>query len=78
MMVKILLFAQLQEEIGKSELELEFGPDTVIDLKKALMEKYNGLQIEQAMIAINETYAKNDDIVHPGDTVAIIPPISGG
>lgn len=77
-MVKILLFAQLQEEVGKHQLELEFGPSTVTDLKKTLMEKYNLMQIDQAMIAINETYAKNDDIVKPGDTVAVIPPISGG
>ena len=77
-MVKVLLFAQLQEEIGESQLEFEFGPSTVTDLKKVLMEKYNIMQIDQAMIAINETYARNDDIVHPGDTVAVIPPISGG
>ena len=77
-MVKVLLFAQLQEEIGENQLELEFGPSTVMNLRKVLMEKYNIMQIDQAMIAINETYARNDDIVHPGDTIAVIPPISGG
>lgn len=77
-MVKVLLFAQLQEEIGENQLELEFGPSTVMNLRKVLMEKYNIMQIDQAMIAINETYARNDDIVRPGDTIAVIPPISGG
>lgn len=77
-MIKVLLFAQLQEEVGQSKLDLEFGPATVTKLKKELVDKYNGLQLDQAMIAINEKYAKNDDIVNPGDTVAVIPPISGG
>lgn len=78
MMVKVLLFAQLQEEVGEPQLELEFGPSTVTDLKQFLIDKYNLLQVNQSMIAINEMYAKNDDMINPGDTVAVIPPISGG
>lgn len=77
-MVKVLLFAQLQEEVGQNQLELELGPTTVASLKKTLIEKYNLLQLDQVMIAINETYAKSEDIIRPGDTVALIPPISGG
>ncbi|HLS60770.1 MAG TPA: molybdopterin converting factor subunit 1 [Virgibacillus sp.] len=77
-MIKVLLFAQLQEEVGQNELDLEFGPATVTELKQELIDKYKGLQLDEAMIAINEKYAKSDDIVTPGDTVAVIPPISGG
>jgi molybdopterin synthase sulfur carrier subunit len=73
-----LLFAQLQEEVGQSQLDLELGPTTVAALKKELMQKYKLLQLDQAMIAINEKYARNDDLINPGDTVAVIPPISGG
>lgn len=77
-MIKILLFAQLQEEVGKHELELKGGPRTVEELRKELADQFNLLQLEQSMIAINERYAKNKDMVSPGDIVAIIPPISGG
>lgn len=78
MMIKILFFAELQEEIGKNEIIFEHGPITVENLKKELKEKYHLHQIEEAMFAINEIYAQNNDIVSPGDTVAVIPPISGG
>jgi len=78
MMIKVLLFAQLQEEVGQNKLDLEFGPATVTELKQKLIETYHGLQLDEAMIAINEKYARSDDIVNPGDIVAVIPPISGG
>jgi len=30
------------------------------------------------MIAVNEEYASSDQVLKEGDTVAIIPPVSGG
>ena len=30
------------------------------------------------MIAINEEYAVDGDLIQPGDVVALIPPVSGG
>lgn len=30
------------------------------------------------MVAINEEYANENDIIQTGDTVAMIPPVSGG
>jgi molybdopterin synthase sulfur carrier subunit len=77
-MIKVLLFAQLQEDIGKNEVDLELGPITVSALKNELIKKYNTLQLDHAMIAVNENYAKDEELINPGDTVAVIPPISGG
>jgi molybdopterin synthase sulfur carrier subunit len=77
-MIKVLLFAQFQEELGKNQVDLELGPTTVATLKNELMDRYNLLQLDQAMIAVNENYARSEDLINPGDTVAIIPPISGG
>ncbi|MEC3850151.1 MoaD/ThiS family protein, partial [Bacillus velezensis] len=34
--------------------------------------------IDNAMIAINETYVKDNSTVTEGDTIAFIPPVSGG
>ncbi|MGB9944687.1 MoaD/ThiS family protein, partial [Bacillus subtilis] len=34
--------------------------------------------IDTAMIAVNESYVKENTSVSSGDTVAIIPPVSGG
>ncbi|MBP1969897.1 molybdopterin synthase sulfur carrier subunit [Virgibacillus natechei] len=77
-MVTILLFAQLQEDVGQNRLELELEQTTVTKLKETLQEKFNLTQLGQVMTAINEEYALNDDLVNPGDTVAFIPPVSGG
>ncbi|WP_373894869.1 molybdopterin converting factor subunit 1 [Virgibacillus natechei] len=77
-MITILLFAQLQEDIGQNQLELEMNQTTVTDLKASLKEKYNLTQLNSVMTAINEEYALNDDMIQPGDTVAFIPPVSGG
>lgn len=30
------------------------------------------------MVAINEEYANEDDIIQTGDVIAMIPPVSGG
>lgn len=77
-MITILLFAQLQEDIGQNRLELELEQTTVTDLKVRLQEKFNLTQLTSVMTAINEEYALNDDMVKAGDTVAFIPPVSGG
>ncbi|MDC3413702.1 molybdopterin converting factor subunit 1 [Aquibacillus sp. 3ASR75-11] len=77
-MIHVLLFAQLQEAVGKDSLELQFTSITVSDLKQMLKEEYNVLSIDQAMTAINEEYAQGDTVIRDGDTVAFIPPVSGG
>lgn len=78
MMIKILFFAELQEKMGESQIELEKKQITVADLKAELQEIYQLTGLEQVMTAINEEYALHDDVIKSGDTVAFIPPVSGG
>lgn len=78
-MITILLFAQLQEDIGLDRLELELEQQiTISTLKKNLQTEYHAAKLDHVMTAINEEYALDDDMVKPGDTVAFIPPVSGG
>ncbi|MCR1835077.1 molybdopterin converting factor subunit 1 [Oceanobacillus caeni] len=77
-MIHILLFADLQEKVGKDQLELEEESISVKELKKKIKNEYGLLQLDQVMTAINEEYAMESDIVKSGDTVAFIPPVSGG
>lgn len=77
-MVEVLLFAQLQEEVGKDKIYLDIKESTVKDLKQKLQSDYKLSQLEQSMVAVNEAYALEGDIIQSGDTVAIIPPVSGG
>ncbi len=77
-MIEILLFAQLQEEAGTDNITIDLSTVTVKQLKEQLQNKYAFQQMEESMIAVNESYALDDDIIKAGDTVAIIPPVSGG
>ena len=77
-MIKILLFAHLQEQAGKSQLEIELDQITVRQLKHYLYCMYKLPQLDQVLTAINEEYAEDVDIVKSGDIVALIPPVSGG
>lgn len=77
-MIKILLFAGLKERVGKPFLTWEETPMTVAELKEEL-KKISGLEnFSGIMVAVNETYARDEVIVNDGDTVALIPPVSGG
>ncbi|CAN7251028.1 molybdopterin converting factor subunit 1 [Rossellomorea sp. LjRoot5] len=77
-MIKILVFAGLREETGKSEIEIEADNLSISGLKQQLLETYNSLNLNGAMIAVNEEYATDDTMVKSGDVVAFIPPVSGG
>ncbi|MBB6454039.1 molybdopterin synthase sulfur carrier subunit [Salirhabdus euzebyi] len=77
-MIKILLFAHLQEELGKDKLEVELDSISVGELKTKLKDTYSLTQLDQVMVAINEEYAINEDVIKSGDVVALIPPVSGG
>jgi sulfur-carrier protein len=34
--------------------------------------------LKHVMFAVNEEYVLDNETIHPGDTVALIPPVSGG
>ncbi|WP_242225887.1 molybdopterin converting factor subunit 1 [Bacillus cereus group sp. BfR-BA-01358] len=77
-MIKVLLFAHLQEEVRKSSLHIDCENITVARMKEVLIKKYNVVISSEIMVAINEEYANEDDIIQTGDVVAMIPPVSGG
>ncbi|HDR8430996.1 TPA: molybdopterin converting factor subunit 1 [Bacillus cereus] len=77
-MIEVLLFAHLQEEVSKPALQIDCENITVSELKKVLIKKYNVAISNEIMVAINEEYANEDDIIQTGDVIAIIPPVSGG
>lgn len=77
-MIKILLFAYLQEKAGKGQLVIELDQITVSQLKQYLYSMYKLPKLDQVLTAINEEYAEDADVVRSGDTVALIPPVSGG
>ncbi|MBE7119011.1 molybdopterin converting factor subunit 1 [Bacillus cereus] len=78
-MITILLFANLREEVGSERLVIiEKREMNVQQLKKWMEDKYQLQTIHKVMVAINEEFVTDEDVVQAGDTVAFIPPVSGG
>ena len=81
MRIKVLYFSSVKDKIGMSSEDIELAENsTVNDLVKLLSEKYPQIKdsLQNSMFAINEEYASTDKKLKEGDTVAIIPPVSGG
>ena len=78
-MPTVKYFSFVRERLGISEEEIDFE-GTVRDLKKFLTERHPELKevINSLRIAVNEEYVGEDTQIRGGDTVAIIPPVSGG
>ncbi|WP_147803602.1 molybdopterin converting factor subunit 1 [Alkalicoccus halolimnae] len=78
-MIKVLFFAGMQEAAGTSEMTWDRETVTVEEVRKHVQEVYPQLvQAGVVPVAVNEEFAGEEDPVQAGDTVAFIPPVSGG
>lgn len=77
-MNKILFFAHLRDAVGQESLEINATGKTIAELKQQLIEEYDIPKLDSVMAALNEEFATNDEVIQEGDTVAFIPPVSGG
>ena len=81
MHVTIRLFARLRELAGAAELQREL-PDgaTAREAWASLVRQFAGLEPYTGSIscAVNESYARLATVLHDGDEVAFLPPVSGG
>ena len=81
MKVNLLFFAVLRDITGSDarELTLDAG-STPRQVWETLRTSYAKLAdyAQPPMVAINETYASPDDLLHEGAELAFIPPVAGG
>lgn len=77
-MIKILLFAHLQEEIGKDTLLMDTEACTVQQVKNFIHAHFPTVNLNQVMTAVNEEFSFDEDAVKDGDVIAFLPPVSGG
>ncbi|MDA7026282.1 molybdopterin converting factor subunit 1 [Bacillus sp. CLL-7-23] len=77
-MINILLFAGLAEQAGTQSICFDEKKTTTDDITLHLKETYHLQWIDRAMVAVNEEYRRGNSEVKSGDTVAFIPPVSGG
>jgi molybdopterin converting factor subunit 1 len=81
MRVKVLFFGMLKEMLSSDSQTLELPQGATVD---AVLEHYRELLPTQPRlwsaiaIAVNQNYAKASCLLHEGDEVALLPPVSGG
>jgi molybdopterin synthase sulfur carrier subunit len=81
--IKVLYFASLREQIGKSAEDVAWTAGTIEDLKKALQAKGGGYERAlsgKALVraAVNQEMVPPGAPVKAGDEVAFFPPVTGG
>ena len=77
----VQLFALYRERAGASVVSVDL-PDgaTAGDLTAAVRADYPRLAPPEVriVVAVNAEYADDDQLLHAGDEVCLIPPVSGG
>lgn len=77
--MKVLYFAELKEILNQSSEEIDTQKTmTVQEFEAYLFELHPEIANKKFQVAVNEEFVRKDDIVQPQDTVALIPPVSGG
>jgi molybdopterin converting factor subunit 1 len=81
MRVTVRLFARLRDIAGTSELPRDVSPGATIGtIWRQLVGEFPDFAGYERSIssAVNADYARMDHLVHDGDEVAFLPPVSGG
>lgn len=79
--VNVLFLGPAQDFADTESVSLDLTEGaTVAELRGVLAEQYEGLRgaLKTIRFAVNETFASDDTVLHSGDEVALIPPVSGG
>ena len=77
MSIKVLYFASLKEQFGRSEEQLSAeNLSTVEDVWQQVSARQEIAQ--NVLFAVNQEYAQLDTLVKSGDEVAFFPPVTGG
>lgn len=81
MRIEVLLFASARDAAGSDRARLDLEPGaTVAAARDALLALYPAMARGAAALrfAVNEDFVGVERRLHDGDTLALIPPVSGG
>ena len=79
MQIKILYFAQLADLAEKTEEQVHIIESTPEALYTTLCKKYHfPLSFEQIQVAVNHKLSAHHTPLTDGDTIAFLPPMTGG
>ena len=77
MTIKILYFASLREQIGRTSDVVE-ATDSLTVIKA--WKQATGLPelLDNLLVAVNQEYTSTDTLLKDGDELAFFPPVTGG
>jgi molybdopterin converting factor subunit 1 len=81
MQCTVLVFAQLAESLGTDRVSLELAAgSTVTDALDTLTAAHPAIAKLRPVlaVAVNDCYCNTATILNDNDTLALIPPVSGG
>ncbi|MBX3473518.1 MAG: molybdopterin converting factor subunit 1 [Planctomycetes bacterium] len=81
MKLTVLYFAHLVERTGTREEALSAPDGATVAALRALLAKAHpklGDALAACRVAVNEEFAPDSTLLREGNTVAFIPPVSGG
>jgi sulfur-carrier protein len=80
MQIRVRFFAALRDALGMREQTLDLpGAATVASAWTALVALHPSLEANSSLAyAVNRAYADLGTVLHDGDELALIPPVSGG
>ena len=79
--VRMLFFAHLQDVAGSHELALALPDEATVETAADALAKRNprlDRLLSQARVAVNAEFAEASTLLHDGDEMAWMPPMSGG
>jgi molybdopterin synthase sulfur carrier subunit len=81
MSIKVLYFASLREEVGRSSDAFDYPADLNAKMNiEQLWQQATGQASfpEHLLVAVNQEYTDSKASVSDGDEVAFFPPVTGG
>jgi len=80
MKIKLLFFGMAKDLAGQSTISFELIEGSKVrEFRDILRNTYPSFsKMDSFAIAVNECYAEEELLLSENDTVAIIPPVSGG
>ncbi|NYF79759.1 molybdopterin converting factor subunit 1 [Granulicella arctica] len=79
--MRVLYFGVLKDVVGREreEVELAEGSSVAILLESIQQRQQTRPKLWASIaVAVNQEYVRPDILLHEGDEVALLPPVSGG
>jgi sulfur-carrier protein len=77
--VRVIYFAKVRDLVGQDEEDVPLRESmSVRSFIDVLEKRHPRLIMNGVRIAVNEEFVDVEHWLHSGDTVALIPPVSGG